>query len=131
GSIKSTKKPRTAQQGSIRDDRGSTHASFEWVQMVDVCCAVVPRDGNYQRQTDRGFSVGDGDRENRDHNTGRCLRLRAKAPERYEIEVCCGKHHLDPNQNKDGVTTAQGRKETNTEQGRGDNKKQLKRWGHS
>jgi hypothetical protein len=29
------------------------------------------------------------------------------------------------------VTTAQDRKETNTKQGRGDNKKQLKCWGHS
>jgi hypothetical protein len=31
------------------------------VQVVDVCCAVVPIDSNYQRKTDRGFSGGNGD----------------------------------------------------------------------
>src|SRR5438874_5656000 len=82
-SSRSLTKPRTAPQGSTRDDRGSSDSSFELVQMVYVCCAVVSIDGNYQRRTDRGLSGGNGDGKNRDHDTDRWLRMRAKAPERY------------------------------------------------
>ena len=82
-------------------------------------------DSDYQRETDCRFGGGNGDRENRDHNTGRWLRLRAEAPERDEIEVCRGEHHLDPDQNKDGVTTTQGRKQPRRKQGGRNNEERL------
>src|SRR5438045_9366371 len=69
-SSRSLTKPRTAPQGSTRDDLGSSDSSVVLVQMVYVCCALVSIGGNYPRETGRGFSDGNGDSEQPDHKTG-------------------------------------------------------------
>ena len=75
--------------------------------MIDVGRAIVAVNRDDQRETDGGFRGGDRDGEDRDHHAGRRLRLRAETPEGDEIQVRRGEHHLDADENENGVPPAQ------------------------
>jgi hypothetical protein len=57
--------------------------------------------------------------------------LRTKAPERDEIEVRCGKHQFDSDQNENRVAPAEHSEQSNAEQYRRDNEKKLERRSHA
>ena len=112
---RSRERHRRDQPKMIDDPVGS---SFELVELIDVGRAIVPIDRDDQRKTDGGFGGGDRDREDRDHHAGRWLRLRAEAPEGDEIEIRRGEHHLDADQNENGVTPAQRREQADAKTAR-------------
>ncbi len=59
------------------------------------------------------------------------MRLRTEAPERDEIEVRCGKHQFDADQDENRVAPAKGSEQSDGEQCRGDNEKKLERRIHA
>ena len=58
------------------------------------------------------------------------MRWRSETPERDEIQVRRGKHHLDPDQDENRVTSAKGRKQADGKQRRGNDEEELKCWRH-
>src|SRR6266480_2647937 len=58
------------------------------------------------------------------------MRRRSKAPERDKIQVRSREHHLNPDQDKNRVTPAQGRKQADGKQRRGNDEEELKCWCH-
>jgi len=81
-------------------------------------------------ETDRGFGGGDGDGEDRNHYAGRLRRLRCESPKCDEVDVRRGQHHLDPDQNENGVTPAERGEQSDAKQCRGENEKELECWSH-
>src|SRR5207237_7172886 len=71
-------------------------------------------------ETDRSCGGGDGDREDRDHDADRLCRLWSEPPKRDEVDVCRGQHHLDPDQNENGVTPAERCEQSDAKQRRRD-----------
>src|SRR6266446_2741067 len=92
------------------------NSSFELVELIDAGRSIVAVNGYDQRKADSGFGGGDGDGENRDHHAGGFVRLGAEAPEGDKIQIRRGEHHLDADQNKNGVAPAQGCKQPDAKQ---------------
>src|SRR4030095_17007841 len=84
------------------------NSSFELVELIDVGRSIVPVNGDDQRQADRSFRRGDGDRKDCDHYPGGLMRSGTESPERNEIQVRCCEHHLDADQNENGMAPAEG-----------------------
>ena len=82
-------------------------SSFELVELIDVGRAVMAINGDDEGETNGGFGGGDGDGKDRDHYASWWLRLRAETPESDEIQVGGREHHLDADQNENGVTPAE------------------------
>src|SRR5262249_55578395 len=81
------------------------------VELVDVGRTKVAINRNDHGETDGGFSSGNGDGENRDHHAERLRGFWSKPPKRNEVDVRGGEHHLDSDQNENGVATAERRKQ--------------------
>ena len=78
--------------------------SFKLIELIDIGRAVVAIHRDNERETDRRFSRRDRDRKNRHDHASRAMRLAAESPEGDEIQVRCRQHHLDSDQNEDGVS---------------------------
>jgi hypothetical protein len=75
--------------------------------LIDVGRAVVAINGDHQRKTHGRFGCGDGDGKKGDHHADGLFRLRVKTPERDKIQVRCGQHHLNADEDENRVTPAQ------------------------
>src|SRR6202171_6719362 len=87
--------------------------------------------GDDEGEADGCLRRGDGDGKNRDHHTGGLLRLRTKTPEGNEVQVGRGQHHLDADQNKNGVAPAERGEQSDAEQCRGDDEEESESGCHS
>src|SRR5262249_50716246 len=90
----------------------------------------MPVNSDNHCEANSGFSGGNGDREDYDHHAGWWMRWRSETPERDEIQVCRSEHHLDADQNENGVTAAQCSEKPDRKQRRGNNEEELKCWCH-
>ena len=99
--------------------------TFQLVKLLDVAGAVVTIDSDDQRETDSGFGSGNGNRKNRDHHTRWRIRLGTKAPEGDEIKTGGGQHHLDSDEDENGVTPAECGQQPNGEERRRKDEKVL------
>src|SRR5215211_3030181 len=80
---------------------------LELIQLIDVRGPIVTINGDDEGESDGSFGGSDRDGENRHQHAGGRLWLRTKAPKCDKVQVRGGQHHLDANQDKDGVTPAE------------------------
>src|SRR6266516_1163035 len=118
-SSKSQVMPQSAPPGLARDDSRSLDSSFELIELIDISRAVLAVARNNHSQTNRGFSSGDSNGKDCNNHAQWWFKLRGETPERDEIQVCGGQHHLDADENEDGVAAAQCREQSNGKQCRG------------
>src|SRR5262249_41948925 len=108
----------------------SLDSSFELVELIDIRRPIVPVNGDDHCQSNSGFSGGDRDGEDYDHHAGRGVRWRSKMPERDEIQIRRGEHHLDSDEDENGVTPAECCEQTDGKQRCGNDEESLECRGH-
>ena len=101
--------------------KAASASSFQLIELIDIGRAVVPIHRDNEREANRRFSRRDGDRKNRHDHASWMMRLAPESPERDEIQVRCREHHLDPDQNENGVSPTQRGEEADREQSGRDN----------
>src|SRR5437867_1138746 len=117
-------------RGRSRATAGVQNSSFELVELIDIGRPIMPVDGDNHRQSYSGFGGGDRDGKDCDHHAGRRMRWRSETPERNEIQIRRREHHLDPDENENGVTATQRGEKPDGKQRRRDNEEELKCWCH-
>src|SRR5262249_42013744 len=84
-----------------------------------------------QCDADSGFSGRDRNGKDCDHHAGWWMRWRSETPERNEIQVRRSEHHLDADQNENGVTPAERCEQAYGKQRRGNDEESLECGCHS
>jgi hypothetical protein len=93
------------------------------IELIDIGRPVMPINRDDEREPDSGFSRGDRDREDGKHHTRRRSRLRSEPPEGDEIQSRGSEHHLNADENKDGVTPTKCSHKSDAKKRRRDDKK--------
>src|ERR1043166_9556952 len=91
-------------------------SSFELIELIDIRGVIVAINGDDHRQADCSSGSGNRDGKDCEHHAGWLARLWSETPERDEIQIRCGQHQLDADENENRVTPAKRRQESDGKQ---------------